>query len=334
MMRTAAFTLLTIISLVFLDKVQATTCTGDPRTLTERLFNDDQGKIFICKVISVKTPEIPRDHFNDNFDYGSAQVEITEVYFGSIDTTHLEIKLGSTMTVGEHYLLYAPENYPGYYYGGECERWSKPITQKPEIQHEIKLLNQFASLKGNMATGHFIFHDMDSAVLAQGHFREGKAVGRWKHYDNKGAIRAFYDLDRQLTIEYFPSGNMETKRILGEDSSTHVRYYPRVKNQPLYIQVNVPHDSGTSITVYAYYANGILHYKYFNNAFKRDGYSTTEKEGAYRANYENGQVKLSGQFLHDRVTGLWKCYGSEGELVFEYDYTIGKSSAPGIHLFE
>ena len=56
-------------------------------------------------------------------------------------------------------------------------------------------------------------------------------------------------------------------------------------------------------------------------------FSYSQKNGPYEKNYDNGQLKITGQFKNKKRVGEWKEYYETGELHKTYSYTKGKRDA-------
>ena len=244
-------TLLTILLFVGLYKSSWGCCVGDDRTLTERLFQGKAGTIFTCKVLTFSTPTYPDNTIVDRSDGsidGTATAEIVSVYFGKVDTNIITLRAGSYLTVGNTYLIYSRGSGRVFGFGGDCDRWSKQITDNPTITNELLILKQFSDILKNKTSGQFTFTNSKNIVVAKGQFKKGVATKTWQHFYDNGIIKAEFDLIKNIT-------------------------------------------SG--------------------------------KTGVYKEFYENGNLKLQGQYQTDKRIGLWKWYHENGEFNTESDYKDG-----------
>ena len=60
----------------------------------------------------------------------------------------------------------------------------------------------------------------------------------------------------------------------------------------------------------------------------------SQEDGPYFSYYDNGQLKIEGQYLNSQPTGKWKYYYESGQLSSIYSYTEGKLDIEFVTYFE
>jgi hypothetical protein len=165
---------------LFVVKIGFSLCV-DNRTITEILVKGSFGNIFTGVVISGDT-----DSLGNSFSW----IKITELFYGSVDSSVVKVYQKSISTtlpgkmlwLGEEYLIYAYDKEETYSCCGKCDKWSKEINSKDELQNELKILREFSSIFNDKQSGLFEFKYANGSIAGAGNFKNGVAVGDWKHY--------------------------------------------------------------------------------------------------------------------------------------------------------
>lgn len=322
--------LLTILLFVGLYENSFGCCAGDDRTLTEILFQGKAGTIFTCKVLTFSTPTYPDNiivHSSDGSIDGTATAEIVTVYFGKVDTNIVTLRAGSYLTVGKTYLIYTGGSGKIFGFGGNCDRWSKQVTDNPATTNELLILKQFSDIFKNKTSGHFTFTNSKNIVLAKGQFKKGKAFKIWQHFYDNGKIKAEFDLTKNITSQYSANGFIKSRSTVNGNIGYYEQFSDKVNGQLTFTDREVKNDTGLVMTVSEYYDNGNIKNlsSQVNINSKGGGSNSTGKTGEYKEFYENGNLKLQGQYKVNKRIGLWKWYHENGEFNTEFDYKDGTS---------
>jgi antitoxin component YwqK of YwqJK toxin-antitoxin module len=254
---------------------------------------------------------------------GTATVEILEVYFGKVDTNIIILKTGSYLTVGKTYLIYGYGSRRTFGCGGSCDRWTKQVLDNQAAKNEILILKQFSDIFKNTSSGQFTFTNSKNVVLAKGQYKKGKAIEIWQHFYDNGIIKAEYDLTKNITSQFASNGYIKSKNTINKNISIYEHYSDKVSGLLDYKSIEVEKDKEMVMESSEYFSNGKLKnltsFVYINNKS-----TSTGKTGVYKEFYENGNLKLQGQYKTSRRIGLWKWYNENGEFNTEFDYKDGK----------
>ena len=321
-------TLLTILLFIILYKSSWGCCAGDDRTLTEMLFQGKAGVIFTCKVLTFSTPTYPDNIIVSSSDGsidGTANAEIVTVYFGKVDTNIITLRAGSYLTVGKTYLIFTGGSGRVFGFGGNCDRWSKEVTENLTTTNELQILKQFSDIFRKKSSGQFTFTNSKNIVVAQGQFKKGIAIKTWKHFYDNGIIKADFDLTKNITSQYSGNGFIKSRSTVNENIGYYEQFSDKVNGRLTFTYKEVENDTGLVMTLSEYYDNGRIKNlsSQVNINSKGGGSYSTGKTGEYKEFYENGNLKLQGQFNTNKRVGLWKWYHENGEYNTEFDYKDG-----------
>lgn len=300
-------------------------CAYDGRTLTEMLFKGNPGTIFTCHVLTMTTPKstghIVTSSCGGGID-GTATVEILEFYFGKVDTNIVMLKTGSYLTVGKTYLIYGYGSGRSFGCGGSCDRWTKQVTDNPTATNELQILKQFADIFKIKSSGQFTFTNTKNVVLAKGHFKKGKAIKIWQHFYESGIIKAEYDLRKNITSQFTSNGLIKSKSTINKNVGIYEQYSDKVSGLLAYKFIEREMENEMIMEHFEYFPNGKM--KLLSSAvYINNKSNSTGKTGDYKEYYENGNLKLQGQYKTNRRIGLWKWYNENGEFNAEFDYKEG-----------
>jgi len=303
-------------------------CSDENRTLTERLFQGKAGTIFTCKVLTFSTPTYPDNIIVSNSDNsidGTATVEIITVYFGNVDTNIVTLRAGSYMKVGMTYLIYTGGSGRVFSFGGNCDRLSKQVNDIPATTNELSILKQFSDIFKNKISGQFTFKNYKNIVIAEGQFAKGKPIKVWKHYFDNGKIKAEYNLKTNTTSQYYENGFIKNRSTTNKNVGFYEQFSEKINGQLTFTDKEVKKDTLIEMTVTEYYDNGSIKNisSQLNIIYKGGSVSSIGKTGEYKEYYENGNLKLQGQYKKDKRIGIWKWYHANGEFNTEFDYKDG-----------
>ena len=318
-------TVLTILLFVGLYQSSWGVCANDGRTLTELLFKGEPGTIFTCNILTMTTPKsdggIVTYSSGGGID-GIATAEIMEVYFGKIYTKVVTIKTGSYLTVGKTYLIFGYGSGQSFGCGGSCDKWTKQVTDNPIATDELQILKLFSDIFKNTSSGEFTFSNSKQIVLAKGQFKKGKAIKIWQHFYDNGIIKAEYDLTKNITSQFSSNGFIKSKNTINKNVGVYEQYSDKVSGLLAYKFIEVEKENEMIMECFEYFDNGKL--KNLSSAVYINNKSTsTGKTGEYKEFYENGNLKLQGQYKTNSRVGLWKWFNENGEFNTEFDYKDG-----------
>ena len=300
-------------------------CAVDDRTLTEMLFQNKGNTIFSCKILTMTTPKYDNDYVvvsscGGGID-GTATAEIITVFFGKVDTNIITLKTGSHLSVGKSYLIYTGGDGRSFSCGGSCDNRTHEITNSPENLSELKILSQFADIYKNKRSGKYTFLSSTKIILAIGEFKKGIPVKTWKHYYTNGILKTQYDLYRKQTKYFNSNGSIVSDNKEYKDSTVSLAYSNMTLN---YRWVTIPTEKGSVLIMYEYYKNGNLKLREGQNNLTSGNSTTSDgKTGKYIEGYENGKIKLIGEYKMSKRVGLWKWYNEDGSFYAEFDYKDG-----------
>lgn len=256
---------------------------------------------------------------------GTATAEIVTVYFGKVDTNIVTLRAGSYLTVGMTYLIYTGGSGKNFSFGGNCDRWTKQITDNPATTNELSILKQFSSIFKNKTSGKFIFTNHENIVISKGQFKKGKPIKTWQHYYNNGTMKSEFDLNKNITSQYSANGFIKSRSTVNNKIGFYEQFSNKVNGQLTFTDKEVKNDTGTVMTVSNYYDNGNKKNLSSQVNIKSNGtsYYSTGKTGEYKEYYKNGNLKLQGQYNTNKRIGLWKWYHENGGYNTEFDYKSG-----------
>jgi antitoxin component YwqK of YwqJK toxin-antitoxin module len=321
-------TIITILLTIGLFYSSFGSCIEDNRNLTEILFQGKPGTIFTCKVLTFSTPTYPDNMIvsrSDGSIDGTATVEIVTVYFVKVDTNIVTLRAGSYLTVGETYLIYTGGSGRIFGFGGNCDRRSKKVTENPVTTNELQTLKQFSDIFKNKFSGKFTFINSNNIVIAQGQFKKGVAIKTWKHFYDNGIAKAEFDLTKNITSQYSNNGFIKSRSTINGNIGYYEQFSEKVNGQLTFTDREVKNDTGLVMTVSEYFDNGRMkNLSSQVNINSKGGHSySTGKTGVYKEYYENGNLKLQGQYKTNKQIGLWKRYHENGDFNTEFDYKDG-----------
>ena len=255
---------------------------------------------------------------------GTATAEIVQVYFGKIDTKIITLKTGSFLTIGKTYLIYTSGNGKLFWCGGNCDKWTKKITDNPDSTYEVKLIKQFCDIFTNKKTGKYSFTNSKGVVIAEGQYKEGEPIKVWKHYYDSGIIKAVYDLKNNIISQYSAKGFIKEKTNIDKKVSIYEQYSAKVNGQLKRKDIETKNDTGFIDMTYEHFDNGNLQKVSSQIIINvKNGVTTAGLTGIYEEYYENGTLYLKGQYDHNKKVGIWNWYKEDGKFDKEFDYKDG-----------
>jgi len=331
-------TLFSILLLVGLIKSSFSCTVIDNKTLTEKLFKGEAVTIFTCKILTIIIPKIDSNTIktfkndsntiiideepNSNISW-TATAEIVQVYFGKVDTNIITLKSWSILQIGKTYLVFTSGN--GKIFSGKCDN----IADSPDLAYEVQIIKQFSDIFKNKSTVKFTFTNSKGVIIAEGQYLKGKPIKVWKHFYDNGIIKSEYDLKKNVTSQYLANGFIYSKSTVNKNVVINEQYSNTVNGQVKFKYEEFLNDSGSVMLTYLYYDNGNINNLYgeiFIENKRSNSSSSTGKTGIYKVYYENGKLKLKGQYDHNRRIGLWKWYNENGTFDAEFDFKDGKGN--------
>lgn len=300
-------------------------CEADDRTLTEMLFQGKVGTIFSCKILTMTVPKYENNFTitsSDGSIDGTATAQIIKVFFGKIDTSIVTLKTGSQLVIGASYLIYSAGSGRVFGCGGNCDQRMHQLTNSAEDLNELKLLVQFADIFKNKKSGKYTFLSSTNKILAVGEYKKGSPVNIWKHYFANGNLKTEQDLKSKHSKFYNSDGIILIDNIEYKDSTVSLTYS---KGQLTYRWVTIPNEKGSILIGYEYFENGNLKLLegQQNISVKGGGTTCEGKIGKYIEGFENGKIKLTGEYNKSKRIGLWKWYNEDGSFNAQVDYKDG-----------
>jgi len=248
---------------------------------------------------------------------GTATAEIIEVFFGKVDTNIVTLIKVPTLEVGKYYLVYASGT-------GSIFRGSpKQLTDYPKSTSEFQIIKDFSDIFKYKKSGHFTFKNVKGIIVAKGRYKNGVAIGKWKHYNDDGKIKSFYDLKHKITSQFFANGFVKSKQYSLNNITFYENYYENKNGLMRYKGIHTLYmndiDSGV---FYEYYENGIV--KLISRSVMDMKSSGSHPTGFYEEYHSNGKLKLFGRYNDQgwRIL-IWKSYNEDGTLKSETDYKNG-----------
>jgi antitoxin component YwqK of YwqJK toxin-antitoxin module len=255
---------------------------------------------------------------------GTATVEIIEVYFGKIDTTIVTLKTRWLLETNKIYLIYSEGSGRIFGCGGRCDKWSKKVTDNPSSIFELQILKRFSMIFRNKTTGSFSFFDSTGVLLAKGKFKQGRPVKLWKHYSEDGKLKTAFDLKKNITYYYSTNGYLIRKSTVTENIAVFEDYLDTLNGKLSNKVVETKNDSGLIMQVFKYYVNGNLKSLSGEVHVNINGGSESKgMTGIYEEYFENGKLKLKGQYHKNNRVGIWRWFHENGEFNSQFDYKNG-----------
>jgi uncharacterized protein len=162
-------------------------------------------------------------------------------------------------------------------------------------------------------------------LLVRGQFKKGGPVGLWSHYFLSGTLKSTHDLNAKHFKEYTAGGLVTLDKKEYADSTVVLIYSPSENNELRIKNVFIPNRQGRITVFTEYYPNGNLkQLETRQDTLFKTGSSPLGKTGPYREGYENGRVKLMGQYRNNRRVGTWIWYHEDGSEMTRVDYREGE----------
>jgi antitoxin component YwqK of YwqJK toxin-antitoxin module len=336
-----------ILLLFYLNNIKCySICIEDNRSLTELLFQGQPGTIFTCKILTSYRPnynkiikkkdtltgkieeieEVVDVLSEDGISDCTSTAVLIYTYFGKVDSNIVTLK-GSCFQVGKIYLICASQNGKIFYCGGNCDKWTRQVSDDPNLTFEVNLIKEFSDIFKNKSTGKFSFKNKKGFIIAEGQYKKGEPVKVWKHYYDTGTIKSEYDLKNNITKEFSKDGCIISKVTKNNNISDYEKYSPTINGLLQTRFVENFNEDGSIMEIYGYYDNRRLksvHSQINIKNKKSNSWSSGGKTGIYEEYYENGQIKIKGQYKNRKRVGLWKWYNDDGSDKGEVDYKDGE----------
>lgn len=170
-----------LLTLIFFPKENLGSCYGEQYSITEVLNHDLQNpEIFTCTIL--KTYKINAQ------SYVNIAV-VNEVYAGSPkDTVYIN---SGYLGISTERLIFSPSSDSLHFSSGTCDNLSKILNPKNTYHSKnylsgddfINILEQYREIKKSNFSGEREIKSRD-ILAAEGEFKNGRAHGKWIHYEN------------------------------------------------------------------------------------------------------------------------------------------------------
>ena len=316
-------TILIIVIALSLQFLNASSASNGLCWSEEIFIENYRPAIFTCKALNTTAiNEEKKDEsgriYTENKGY-RITVQVEKVFFGEVDTGIVNIGNGIAMKPEKTYLIYARVNLQDdYFYLPGCD-YRVDADQSKEIttvkNRELEILSELSNIINNKLTCKYVMLGANNHKLAEGFFKKGKRVKKWKHYwPNSGKIKAEYDFTKNSVIQYDENGFKSNKKITSENEDIYYQYAANSKNRLAYKSITTKKDYGKLENWFRYYDNGKLQEQYSakNLGNDKEGYGT-DVDINYEIYYETGMLKAKGEFFNNDSVGTWYFYDKEGE---------------------
>ena len=323
MKQTVIFILAISLSLPFLNASEIV--VSDGLTWSEKIFKEDRfSAIFTCKILDNIAIKEKREGYFEGIFYEEtvgyrivAQVE--KVFFGKVDTGIVTITHQHGIMVSDKaYLIYANHRNPQ---GNYFSLVDKKGTNGTNEVRELEILSELSNIINNKLTCKYVMLDANNNKLAEGFFKNGKRVKKWKHYyPDSSNIKAKYNFTNNSVTQYNETG-LKTG-IISEKGKVYYQYSAENKNLLVNKTIITKKDYGQLNNWFWYYDNGKLQKQYFTKTLRvgRSGYTSDGMLMDYREYYENGKIKARGEFFNNDSVGTWYFYDNKGKFKREKIY--------------
>ncbi len=291
-------------------------CSGDSRSFTEILFQNKDFTIFKCKI--------------QGYAKGWYTAQVLETFMGKIDgnIVKLNAKLGKFAGIyktGDEVLVYSSDGAgTEFNLNGTCDDLTKIITPNEQTQHELKLLAEFADIFKNKKSGEFKFYYANKVLAAEGNYKSGKPAGTWKHYYANTQLKTEQDFENNVTKYYAENGFISSYTKVTKDSTLNLIYSNKTNGNVSYKFVDIPNDSGFVSVNYEFYENkNIKLIQSLAYLVKGTNTSFSGTVGKYSEFWDNGKVKVQGNYSKSKRVGIWKYFDKTGKLISEFDNKDG-----------
>lgn len=322
--------------LIFQSQLSAS-CFGEGMSVTEFLNHPDDSR----SIIRVRVDSSFR---NPNHTYG-AFATVLEVFKGENIQKAIKINSGGTTTAGgkrlkkEQEYIVSSKSKDGYEFNAfVCDPFSFPIKNgmtyktgryEPSYGDKIyELFKQFFQFKKNRYTGEVVLKN-EEGIWAKGRFESGVAHGVWRNF----AHGSFGDSLILRSLTAYDHGIFEGMSIyyqtVGHSLLDKIVFYSKSELiwEEVYSTGDYPNIYKRKLTEYFSSKNGKVRrgFYYFTNGNKQISETRllpvelaevkevavySMPHGVYESFYENGFLKVTGEFFRGAKIGIWTRYDS------------------------
>ena len=125
-----------------------------------------------------------------------------------------------------------------------------------EVLSELATLERFAGIYKEHASGMFTFENEQGIVVAQGAYKDGRAVGVWKHYYDCGVLKSVYDFDNRTTTLYLMTGKIKSRTTDRTGNYCCEKFSPEKNGVLVWKQEIISSGTGSARKVYNFYGDG------------------------------------------------------------------------------
>jgi antitoxin component YwqK of YwqJK toxin-antitoxin module len=177
----------------------------------------------------------------------------------------------------------------------------------------------------------------------EGHFLEGRPVGKMVRYYENGAVQARmeYDstVDRSYTELYYENGKKAAEGwYVGREKDSVWTYYSEFDGS---VRIREPYREGElQGTVKNYYPSGEVSEEIQWEQNRKEGpwkqyyvdgslrleshYENDHLHGPYQVFYPDSTLKVRGTYLNNRSQGTWDFYDETGTVAYSVEYRDGR----------
>ena len=159
-------------------------------------------------------------------------------------------------------------------------------------------------------------------VYKEMEYKNGVREGFFRDYWDNGNIKEEGILDKHfkkqgIWKEYNSNGELNKESNYIDGKARGIQKIYRDNNIEVWDQVKSGHR-----------ANVTLYDLKYNKLNVVESIVNTEKNGKYKEYYENGNLKIEGQYQNGNMKGIWKEYHKNEKLKKEVNYKEGKLEGP------
>lgn len=165
-------------------------CSGEPHCLSELLLHDQRNR-------HVFQGQIVQTYATLQGAYYS-KVRVLECFKGEIKTSTVWVYTGGNNSAGGYraspgtvWLFFGEPFASGAYTATVCDLFSCTSNTAPEnYATRLQILKAYQRMKQSNYTGPVIWYYRDSLKAAEGHFKDGQAEDKWKHFRYDGSLKS------------------------------------------------------------------------------------------------------------------------------------------------
>lgn len=341
-----------LFAILFVPSVVFGCCYGNQESISEIMnYPDNDLRVFTCTIIKT---------FVTNTSYESVAV-IDKSFYGDIKDT-VYVRTGGFTTAGgeklipgSEWLIFTHSN-DGLHFGAiVCDHKSSIIKFSPwtKRRHKtvergkqhLRFLNEYEEIVKSRFTGFKVFYYKDRKI-AEGHYKNGKAIGKWIHY----SMRDDYKHNLVKSVMYYKNGkkhgdyihyynNLDTSFISEikkyKDDRILLSKIPK-GGEIKYIYINDKDRLSKNIVLDI---NGEVckienryHKDYANSGY----FSISYRNGYYLNKRDSNSYEIPGEghYFRGLKVGSWKYFTKKGKLIRTEHYDYPDTTIAGFNVYD